>query len=87
MGCCNWQSVRIFYQDDLAQAETLGTEAVDWLTERQRLQDERLATSPRAALQLSRSQYLPKLQHDWHGHGFFTVGGDSSCGSLGGDRG
>ncbi|WP_415796345.1 hypothetical protein, partial [Mycolicibacterium frederiksbergense] len=34
------------YQDDLAQAETLGTEAVDWLTERQRLQDERLATSP-----------------------------------------
>ncbi len=46
MGCCNWQSVRIFYQDDLAQAETLGTEAVDWLTERQRLQDERLATSP-----------------------------------------
>ncbi|RDH74281.1 aromatic ring-hydroxylating dioxygenase subunit alpha [Mycolicibacterium moriokaense] len=32
-----------FYQDDLAQAETLGAEAVHWLTERQRLQDERLA--------------------------------------------
>lgn len=31
-----------FYQDDLAQAEALGEEAVEWLTERYRRQQERL---------------------------------------------
>ena len=63
-----------FYQDDLAQAETLGTEAVEWLTERQRRQNERLGDIPCAALQFSCRQYLPELQHDRHGHGLLWPG-------------